>query len=52
MKTVYLTLRVDFDTDDQEQAEEWAEDLKLMDERQSMNKNIESLEVCCINEDF
>ena len=50
MKTVYLTIRVDFDTDDQEQADQWAETLKLIDERQSMNKNIENLEVCGIND--
>ncbi len=50
MKTVYLTIRVDFDTDDQEQADQWGLTLKLTDERQSMNKNIDNMEVCCIND--
>lgn len=50
MKTVYLTIRVDFDTDSQEQADQWALGLNLMDERQSMNRVIDNLEVCDIND--
>ena len=52
MKTVYLTVRVDFDTDSQEDANDWGLELRLMDERQTMNKKIESIEVCDINDDF
>lgn len=53
MKTVYLTIRVDFDTDNQEQADQWATTLKLMDEREHMNRNcIDNIEVCGINEDL
>ena len=49
MKSVYLTIRVDFDTDSEEQANQWAESLVLIEERQNMAKHIDGIEVCGIN---
>lgn len=48
MITKYLTIRVDFSTDDEEQATEWANDLII--ENNNMTDEVFNIEVCGINE--
>lgn len=49
-KSIYLTIRVDFDTDSQEQAEQWATELMLCEERPSKSNRIENIEICGFND--
>lgn len=48
MITKYLTIRVDFNTDDEEQATEWANDLIIGNLNQT--NEVCDIEVCGINE--
>ena len=49
MKSVYLTIRVDFNTNDEVQANQLAEDLVLTGENSNMAEHIVDIEVCGIN---
>ncbi len=51
MKSVYLTIRVDVETDSQEEANEIASNLRLIDERYIMNmRRLDGIHICGIND--
>ena len=49
MITKYITIRVDFNTDDEEQATEWANDLSIVNN--NMTDEVFDIQVCGINQE-
>lgn len=49
MITKYITIRVDFNTDDEEQATEWANDLSIGNN--NMTDEVFDIQVCGINQE-